>query len=59
MVPIKLGAAARRKSTKQDLGYQWIIRNMNGYEIWIMMDKKGDMIGYERISSLISMDKIG
>jgi hypothetical protein len=32
---------------------------MNGYETWISMDKKEYMTGYERISSWISMDKVG
>jgi hypothetical protein len=40
-------------------GYQWIKRDIHGYKIWISMDKKGYMTGCERISSWISMEKIG
>jgi hypothetical protein len=56
---VKLDAAASRKSRQPDRvpgsisGYQWIKRDMNGNEIWILMvmDKKGYMIEYERIRS--------
>jgi hypothetical protein len=44
-VPIKLDAAASRKIRNQDHGYQRILRNINGYEIWISVDKKGCIAG--------------
>ncbi len=45
-VQIKLGAAASSNSRKPDrvssrINDQWIIRDMNGYKIWILMDWLG------------------
>jgi hypothetical protein len=35
-------------------GHQWIKRYMNGYKIWVLMDKKGYMPGYEGV--IVALD---
>ncbi len=50
-IPNQTGCCGKPESRKLDLGYQWIIKNMNGFETWKTMDKKGYMTENERISS--------